>query len=300
MITRSLTPDTFFEEALPVLEEIIYSRQEKWQDMIPVLANYKPGTGWGTQTTEQTGVGPAIEIAEGSPVTYDDISQGNSKTFTYVKYGIGVKVTEEMIDDDKWDQVGDIYASLPDSMFHTRQTVFFDNFNDGFTTNGYDGVPFFSTAHPLAKAGGTQRNRPSVEADLSVASLRGCYTDIANWLTHEGFKTYYMVDKILVSTTNVYDAYELLKSDYKPGTAQNDVNAFKMFGEKALHYSPYLEDSDAWFAGCNQHKLMFIDRKPPQTKTFPDFDADAIKTKITSRFATGQASWYGWWGTTGA
>jgi hypothetical protein len=299
MINRAITPDTFFENALPALEEIYFSAKDQFPDMIRELANFKPGSGWGTQTTEQTGVGIAGVIPEGESMVYDDIMQGNAKTFTFLKYGIGVKVTEEMIDDDKWDQVTDIYRSLGASIHHIRQQLFFDNFNNGFTTTGYDGVSLFSTAHPLVKAGGTQANKPTVDADLADASLKEALTTIANWLTHEGLKTYFMPKTLLVSTAGIYDAKILTNSDYRPGTTNNDVNVLKDYMIKPV-YSPYLTDTDAWFIGCTEHKLMFYERKAPSMKSFEDFDAGALKSKVTTRFDTGHGSWYGWFGSTGA
>lgn len=301
MINRNYTPDTFFDAALPVLEEIIYSTMESYPDIIPMIANVRQGTGWGTQTTEQTGVGAVVQIAEGAPVTYDDIAQGNQKTFTFAKFGLGVQITEEMIADQKFDQVGDIYRSMGVSMFNTRQTLFMNNFNNGFSTNGYDGVPLFSVSHPLIKAGGLENNKPSVDADLAVASLRTALTDIAGTLSHEGFKIYLRPKTLLVSTSNIYDAHELLKSDFKPGTANNDVNAFTIFGLSYMT-SEYLTDADAWFVLCdkNDHRLMWYDREAPTTKSFEDFDTGSLKTKITSRWDTGHASWYGLYGSQGA
>lgn len=299
MITRSLTPDTFFANALPALEEIYYSAMDEYPDLMEQIANYKGAQGWGTQTTEQSGVGIATLISEGASVFYDDIVQGNSKTFTFLKYGIGVKVTEEMIEDDKWDQVQDIYRSLGASVHHVRQQLFFDNFNNGFTVTGYDGVPLFSTSHPLIKAGGVQPNKPAVDADLTVTSLRAGLTTIADWLTHEGLKAYFMPWCLLVSTTNIYDAKELVRSDYRPGTSNNDINVFKDYNFDYF-MSPYLVDPDAWFIGCKNHKLMFYDRKAPEMKSFEDFDVGALKSKVTTRFDTGHGSWYGWYGSTGA
>jgi hypothetical protein len=298
VINRNITPDTFFQNALPVLEEIYYSQYGQWPDMIPVLANYKAATGWGKQTTEQSGVGIASLIPEGESMFYDDIVQGNSKTFVFAKYGIGVKVTEEMIEDDLWDQVQDIYRSMGSSIFHIRQQLFFDNFNNGFSVNGYDGVPLFSTSHPLVKAGGVQANKPAVDADLSVASLRNAITTIADWLTHEGLKTYFMPYCLLVSTTGIYDAKELLKSDYKPGTADNNVNSLIDYNIDPK-LSPYLTDPDAWFLLCRDHKIMFYDRRAPRMKSQEDFDAGCLKSKSDTRFDTGHGSWYGAYGSSG-
>lgn len=300
IISRAITPDTFFQNALPALEEIYYSAMEEFPDMIQELANYKGATGWGKQTTEQSGVGIAALIPEGASVFYDDIVQGNAKTFTFLKYGIGAKVTEEMIDDDQWDQVQDIYRSLGASVHHIRQQIFFDNFNNGFTTVGYDGVPLFSISHPLIKAGGVQANTPSVQVDLSVDSMRNALTTIADWLTHEGLKTYFMPFCLLTSTTGIYDARVLVNADWRPGTANNDPADIKTHYNITPKYSPYLTDSDAWFIGCKNHKLMFYDRKAPEMKNFEDFDAGALKTKVTTRFDTGYGSWYGWYGSSGA
>lgn len=301
MITRSLTPDVFFADALPVLEEIIFSTMTQYPDIIPQIANVRNGSGWGAQMTEQSGTGPAVEIAEGASVTYDDIVQGADTTFTFTKFGLGVIITEEMIDDQKYDQAGDIYRGLGASMHHTRQVDFMNNFNNGFTTAGYDGVSLFNTAHPLIKAGGTENNRPAVDVDLSVAALRTALIDISGTLSHEGLRIYLRPKYLLVSSTNIYDAHELLKSDYRPGTANNDVNAFTIFGLDYMS-SEYLTDADAWFIGCdkNDHRLMWYDRKMPEVKSFEDFDAGALKTKITARWDTGHASWFGWYGSSGA
>ena len=301
MITRSLTPDTFFANALPVLEEIIYSTMEQYPDIIPIIATMRQGIGWGTQTTEQSGTGAVVEIPEGTSVTYDDIIQGNATTFTFVKFGLGVIITEEMIDDQKWDQVGDIYRGLGASMHHGRQTDFMNNFNNGFATNGYDGVPLFSTAHPLVKAGGTENNRPTTDADLSEASLRTALNDLAGTLSHEGLRMYIRPKHLLVHTQNIYTAHELLNSDLRPGTANNDTNAFNLFGLSYIS-SEYLTDTDAWFVLADKmdHRIMWYDRKPVAVKSFEDFDNGALKTKISARWDTNHSSWFGTYGTTGA
>lgn len=298
MIERKITTDLFFENALPALEEVIFSAYQEWADLIPVLGKYKPGKGWGKQVTEIASTGAAKKIGEGASVIYDDIVPGNSKTFKFSKFGLGVKISEEMIDDDMWDTVNDIYRGLGSSMFYTRQQSFFDNLNNGFTVNGYDGVPLFSVNHPLVKAGGVQANRPAVGADLSVTALREAITTMSNWLTHEGLRRYWIPKYLVVSTTNVYDADELLESDYRPDTANNAINTFRKYKMESV-MSPFLTDPDAWFISCSEHKLEFIDRKAPTTSSFPDFDAGAFKTKIISRWDTGHSSWYGWYGSPG-
>jgi hypothetical protein len=299
LISRVLTPDTFLENALPVLEEIIFSTLEQYPDIIPKLANVKGATGSITQTTEQSGVGKVVLIPEGTSITYDDVAQGAHKTFTFAKYGIGVKITEEMIDDQKFDQVGDIYESMARSMFDSRQQAFMDNFNNAFTTTGYDGVTLCSTTHPLIKAGGTENNRPTADVDLSVTSLRTALTDIKGTLSHEGLKQHLMPRYLLVSDTNIYDAHELLKSDLRPGGFSNDTNYFTILGMEYLS-STYLTDSDAWFVVCDKHKVMWYDRKAPTVKSQEDFDAGCLKTKINARWDTGHASWFGIWGSSGA
>lgn len=90
---------------------------------------------------------------------------------------------------------------------------------------------------------------------------------------------------LLVSTTNIYDAKELVRSDYRPGTSNNDINVFKDYNFDYF-MSPYLVDPDAWFIGCKNHKLMFYDRKAPEMKSFEDFDVGALKSKVTTRFDT--------------
>ena len=298
MITRGISTDVFFENSAPALEELIYDEYERYDDMIGAVFNVRPGTGWGTQSSEMSGLGASVEIGEGASVVYDEPVQGNLKTFKLVKFGYGVNITEEMIDDDRFDQVQDILRAMGVGMFHARQISAMANFNNGFSTNGYDGVPLFSTSHPLVKVGGTFANRPAADVDLSVEGLRTAINDLLATVDHAGVNMYLKPKTILVNSQNLWDAYELLKSDKRPDVNNNAVNAFSQFPMDYIN-SEYLTDTDAWFIICTRHKLMWYDRKLPVVSSKEDFDATSMKTKILSRWDSGHSSAFGLWGTTG-
>jgi hypothetical protein len=61
--------------------------------------------------------------------------------------------------------------------------------NNGFTNSsqyyGGDGVPLFSTAHPLV-SGGTNSNRPATASDLNETSLENAVIQIAAWTDERG------------------------------------------------------------------------------------------------------------------
>lgn len=297
MITTNTLSDEYGPSMLPLMTEIIFSEMERFPDAVPFLLKVKTGVGSGYQTTEQTGIGKSSEIPQGSSVNYQDITQGNSLTVVFLKYGAGIKVTEETIDDQKFDQLSDAYASMPRSMLDLKQELAMNNLNNGFTVNGYDGVPFFSTAHPLP-SGGTQANRPSVGTDLSVTALEEMLTLIGNWKDISGLRYNANVDYLVTGLAPSYAAYQLIGSDYQPNVANNAINAFQMYSMKPFK-TPYITDTNAWFLRCSSHHLCWWDRKSPVMETFPDFDIGAIKTKITARWETKHASPWGWAGSPG-
>jgi len=296
--TRLILPDQYLATQLPALQELILSDMESWPDMVPTLAKIRPATGSIAQTTEQTGVGQAQAIPEGASVNYATIAQGNSFTAQYIKYGIGAIITREMMEDGKLQDAAEIIRSLPRSMHDLKQRLFADNFNNGFTVNGYDGVPLFSTNHPIVNGGGVQANTPSVQVDLTVDSLEEGFTQISQWVTQEGLRWMAKPEYMLVSPGNSYGAYQLLNSDYTPDSANNAVSSVKRFGLKMVE-SPYITDTDAWFIRCTQHYLFWWDRQDPMLESFPDFDITATKHKITARWTTGHGSYYGWYGSRG-
>jgi len=120
-----------------------------------------------------TGFGMAAVKGEGNAVVYDTEQQGFLTRYTPVVYSLGFIITEEMMDDDLYDTVGQRRTEgLAFSMRQTKETVAANILNRAFNTSytGGDGSTLIastgagSATHPNA-SGGTWTNGPTTDAD---------------------------------------------------------------------------------------------------------------------------------------
>jgi hypothetical protein len=131
-----------------------------------------------------------------------------------------------------------------------------------------------------------------------VTGLQNALVDFDRMRDDRGRPQFIRPKLLLINPEDRFTAEEVLQSEYKPGTANNEINALKNKGLSfmVLHY---LSDSDAWFLLGDQHDLNFVwDTRPRQAMT-DDFDAEVIKRKVVQGFAVGHGEWRGTWGTSG-
>jgi len=304
MINRLSFSDQFFSEALPLLENITMEQYRSRPDMIPMIFNVGSSNQWGEQDSEVTGFGLIPQSSEGADVEYDDVYQGLSKTYTHLLFKGGYKITKESVDDGKFGMHKKLAVAHGRAMFNTRQIEAASVFNNGFDPSftGPDLVELFATNHPLqGPDGGTYRNELSTSADLSLTSLRQALNDVQDLVDDRGLLIHITSKWLLIPHELRYDAQELLKSELRPGTANNDINAFQMDQLNWIQWN-YLTDPDAWFLlpDKDEHSLRWIEREPVNISSDYDFDSSTSKTQIRNRFSYGWSSPRGPFGSPGA
>lgn len=295
---RSQYTDLFYENALPALREVIFDQFEKQPDLVPMVFKIETDESWGVQDTTYTGLGAAVEKLEGEDVTFDRAMQGYDKTYRHVTYAIAASLSEELIEDNRMNLIEQVYRSLGTSMYQTKQVTAFNILNDGFTTTGPDGENLFDTGHPLI-GGGTYANRPTTDIALSVAGMREMETSLMRQTNDRGINIVIMPRTLVVPPDLKYIANELTKSEYKPQTANNEINTFN--GSYSLVVSPFLTSTTAWFATAetSQLQLKFISRLEPSERSWVDEKTGSVNTRIRCRFSVGYSDYKGTWGTTG-
>ena len=251
-----------------------------------------------------TGFGLAPVKNEGSPYSYDSESQGFTKRYKHVPYGLGYIVTREELADNLYEKVSKRRsARLAFSMRQTRETVGANILNRGFnsTYTGGDGVELFSTAHPSLN--GNWANELSVAADLSEASLEDLLIIIAQATNEKGHKIALRGMKVIVHPNDMFEAERILKSSLRVGSANNDLNAIKNMGLLPEGYvvNHYLTDTDAWFVKTSAPDGMkWFDREAVEFKQDNDQDTDNAKAKSYMRFICGWSDPRGMYGSPGA
>ena len=230
--------------------------------------------------------------AEGAAIAYDDFVQGPTKRWTHKTYGLGVKITEELIEDSLYPEVPtemkQFSEELGSSARETMEILGHDIINNGTnTTTHTDGLALavFSSAKPTLRSS-TWTNLLAPAADLSATSLQASLDSFENTRDDSGKIQIIKASKIIVAPANAWKAKELLHSGYDPESANNSINALK---ERNLQLvvSPYLTDTDAFTLyatppNSNAGVICFLRRKVSFAQD-GDFETGDARFKTTFR-----------------
>jgi hypothetical protein len=250
--------------------------------------------------------GDTATKGEGEAYTMDTLREGFTKDFTHTENGLGFEVTQTAFEDDVEGILDGAGRWLSFSARYVEEGRAANVLNNGFSSETTpDGVSLFNTAHVL-KGGGTARNRPSTDADLSATSLTTALIDIqSEWKDEAGHLAAPVTSlQLIVPPALEFLADRLLNSTGLPGSADNDRNPIKSRRSWSIVVNPRLSDSDAWFiaaADKGMHGLCFYRRVPISTVPLAiDPRTDNRILKIRHRFSVGAWTWVGTYGTNGA
>jgi hypothetical protein len=258
-----------------------------------------------------TGFGLAAVKTEGNSLTYDTEQQGFLTRYNHVVYSLGFIITEEMMDDDQYDTVGQRRTEgLAFSQRQTEEIVAANIFNRAFSTSYTygDGASLIASA-----GGGGSTNRPNVSGgtwtngaatagDLSEATLEQALIDIANYTDDRGKRIQVNAKQLIIANGNQFNAERILGSTLRSATADNDTNAIYSMGMvPKVVLNHYLTDADAWFIQTDMpNGFIKYDRKPMSFAMDNDFDTSNAKFKSSARYSMGNTDQRSVWGNPGA
>jgi hypothetical protein len=238
-----------------------------------------------------SGFGAAPVKPEGSAISYDNAQESFTARYNHETVAMGFSITEEAMEDNLYDSLSARYTkALARAMAYTKQVKAASLLNTGFTTfQSGDGVTLFNTAHPTV-AGGTNANRPSVDADLNETSLEQAVIDIAAYKDERGLLIAARPRKLIVPPSLMFVATRLLETELRVGTADNDLNALKSNGSIPGGYAVnhYLTDNDAWYLTTDiPNGLKHFVRVAMSTSMDGDFDTGNVRYKARERYSFG-------------
>jgi len=254
------------------------------------------------EDVNMAGFGTLLEKPEGGRVIYQDPLQGNPKRYTFSTYGLGFRITQEMMEDDLYGIVGNKFSrALGRSVRHNFEVVAHSILNNAFNPLFYGfeaGIPLVSTLHGNLR-GGTQSNRPAVDADLSLTTLQAAVEAFHGWTDESGLQIADSPRYLVTGVSNMWVAGVLLGATLLPGGNFNDPNIIKNLGLTHI-ISHYITDPDAWFLLSSDHDMNYFDRRMPTFSNTDDFDTGDAKFKVTRRNGAGFGDWRGVYGSPGA
>lgn len=241
---------------------------------------------------------------EGSPTSFDNAAgQRYVYNAEHLEIGLGYAITRKAIDDNLYkSEFGPSNDGLMESFKETEEIYAANVLNTGTTytpSTGGDGVALFSTAHPID--GNTIGNRPSPDVGLNETSLLNALITIrSTWLDNAGLKIHARGKKVIVPPNLEPIALRLFRSELRPGTAQNDVNAILGMNDslkEGFMVFDYLTSSFAWFVTTNHDGLIFFNRKPFEMDMSVEFTTDNLLVKGYQRYVPTYYDWRAIYGT---
>lgn len=293
--------DLFSASALPALEEMFRHNLALHPSIREQFFNVKSTQRDIWQASEMTDMQNFIEVPEGTDYTMVKTRQGSHTTLVPKKYGLGFSISEETVEDGKFDFIADCVRKLAESAVDSREQSALDIINNGYgSATAWDGLSLFNSAHTLP-SGLTFRNQLAVASDLSQSALDTMISDFETQQIRDSGKYALIKPRILLvhSSMRRY-AHELIGSDLKADTADNNMNSLKGEGLIVLS-TPRLADSDSWqlLSAPVDNGLHIIKRKDIETKAAgPDvgFMNDSILYKSRYREIVGVTHPYGVFG----
>ena len=244
------------------------------------------------EETKLSGFSAAPVKNEGAPIAYDNGQEAWTARYNHETIAQGFSLTEEAIEDNLYDSLSARYTkALARSMAYTKQVKAAAVLNNGFTSgyNGGDGVPLFSSAHPLV-SGGTNSNIPSTPADLNETSLEAAVIQISLWTDERSLLIAAKPRKLVVPPALQFVATRLLDTELRVGTNNNDINAIKNNGSVPEGYTinHFLTATNAWFLTTDvPNGLKHFVRIPLQNSMDGDFDTGNVRYKSRERYSFG-------------
>jgi len=250
------------------------------------------------RTAEMRYLGLAQLKTEGGQTAFDN---GAGERYVYnqehTEIGLGYGITRKAIDDNLYKtQFHPSNLGLIESFQQTKEIYGASILNTATTYNaavGGDGVALCSTAHPID--GGTVANRPAVDVDLNEATLlNGMISVRTNFKDQAGLKVFARARKLVVPPQLEPVAIRLVKTELRPGTADNDVNSIMMTAgglPESFMTNDFLTSARNWFLLTNIDGLSYMERIKFETDMQVDFVTDNLLVKGYERYSFGYYNW---------
>jgi phage major head subunit gpT-like protein len=250
------------------------------------------------RTAEMRFLGLAQLKTEGGQTAFDN---GAGERYVYnqehTEIALGYAITRKAIDDNLYKtQFMPSNLGLIESFHQTKEIYGANILNTAQTYNGSvggDGQALCSSSHPID--GSTVANQPSTQVDLNEATLLNSMIAIrTNFKDQAGLKIFARGRKLVVPAQLEPVAIRLTKTELRPGTADNDVNAIMMTAgglPEGYMVNDFLTSAYAWFLLTNIDGLSYMERVKFESDMQVDFVTDNLLVKGYERYSFGYYNW---------
>jgi hypothetical protein len=240
---------------------------------------------------------PLAQLKADGGQTYFDNNAGEAFIFNQLHTGIGLgyAITRNTIADNLYKaQFRPSNLGLQRSFAQTKEiyaAAVFNNAGTFDTTVGGDGVSLLNTAHPLPAGGSgppTWANRPTTDVDLNEATLLNSMIAIqTGFYDNAGLRMMAVGKTLVIHPNNEPVALRLLRTELRPGTADNDINVLPTVAGGISDYvkDVFFTNPFAWYIKTDQPGLLYLEREPFEIDMQVDFTTDNLMVKGWERYS---------------
>ena len=236
---------------------------------------------------------PQLKAAGGATAFDNNAGERGVFNFEHQEVALGYAITRKAIDDNLYKaQFNPTNLKLQESFSQFKEIQGANILNTATTYNaaiGGDGQALLSAAHPYD--GGTWANTPSVQVDLSEATLlQGMINVRTGFYNEAGLRILSRARRLVVPAALEPQAIRLTKTELRPGTANNDVNAILTTSgglPEGYIVLDFLTSNYSWFLTTNIDGLVHMLRMPFEMDMQVDFVTDNLLVKGYERYSFG-------------
>jgi hypothetical protein len=268
---------------------------KKAESMYEKLCTIKESKKKKEEDSIRSGLGLPVIKGEGAPISYDTQIAGAKQAWIHAVYALGVRITEEAIEDNLYelngggnaDDLKEIFEDLGAAMAENIETMCARFFNYATATTYHttrDSVALASASH--TRLDGSTYSNYATSADLTYTTFWANLIAAENQYNHRQLKVQKKVKKLWVPPQYEQKALEILKSTDRPDTANRAISAYAKSGRNIeLCVWPYITDTDAWILQCDGRGIVFFWRRKTRFAREREFQTGDMMCKADQRFS---------------
>jgi len=291
------TRSRFLNEYVPGLFTVALDSymSKRAESMYGKLVNVKESMKKKEEDSIRSGLGLPVRKGEGAPISYDVEIEGPKQTWVHDVYALGVRLTEESIDDNLYhlraggsaDGLNEIFEDLGNSMAENPEVLCARLFNSATVTTYHKtrgSLAFASAAHK--RLDNSTYSNLATATDLTYATFWANLVAFENQYNHRSLRTQKKVKNLWVPPQLEKNAIEILKSTDRPDTANRAINAYAKSGRSITpQVWSYMTDADMWVLQSEGRGIIMFWARKTRFAREKEFQTGDMMCKSDQRFS---------------
>lgn len=262
----------------------------------PLITKVIPTTDEYEREARMAGFEGLEQLTDGQEIPLADPTFDTTKDWRQDRFGLGFKITSGMKKYNRWDLMEKFTRLLKVAVLEEADIEIFKMWNNTTATTyatGFDGLALASNSHTCLDDDISVYDN-YLDADLGFGSLESATVYFDTMVDDMGRAAPAIPTVLYVNPYLRREGRELIGSDGKPGTADNDLNYFKDW-DLNMKVIRRLTGSTAWgvlaFQDKNYDIKVFVTQKPDlKVQDYPDLSrSTAVTSEQWFKYGFGDA-----------